>query len=282
MITAVLIGALALAMPQSDTTFAVRSGGSLDIEAMMGSITLKTWDREEMRVRATHPGSVRVRIRNTGGMVDIEASSRNGHDNTPVQYEITVPKSFDISVDGLNFAVNIDGLQGDVNVENVEGGVTVRNVTGDVDVESVSGAIVLENVHGTVDVNTTNESIRISGVRGSVTAETVNGSVSLRRMDSAKVTATTVNGTADYDGTVQDGGRYHLLAYNGRVTMSIPEGTNATLSVSTENGKVDTAFPVQLRKDSEGRFRLTLGSGSARVELESYNGSIHLVRPAAR
>jgi len=281
MITAVLVGMLALTMPQTDTTFAVRSGGRLGVDAMLGSITVKTWDRDEMRVRATHSDGMRVRIRNTNGKVDVEASSRRGAD-TSVQYDIMVPKSFGVSVDGLQFAVNIDGVQGDITIDNVEGGVTLRNVTGDVEVETVSGAIVLDNVRGSVAVNTTNESIRMTAVRGNVVAETVNGNITMRRMESNTVTASTVNGTTEYDGTVVDGGSYSLLAYNGRVTMSIPERANATLSVSTENGKVEAAFPVQVNRLNEGRFRLTLGSGSARVQLESYNGSIHLVRPAAR
>jgi len=55
---------------------------------------------------------------------------------------------------------------------------------------------------------------------------------------------------------------------------------NATLMVRTYNGSFKSTFPV--KQDDQAprkRFTLTLGNGSAHLELESFGGTIALRRP---
>lgn len=281
MITALLAGALAIGMAQQmDTTFAVRPGGTLELETLNGAVTINTWDRSAMRVRASHNDRTRVELEYDGSTVTIETEGRG----TPaaVTFEITVPRRYSVDVEGLNLRVSVDGIQGSTTVENIQGPVVVRDVTGVVDVESVSGSITIESVRGDIEVATVNEAIRISGGRGSIDAETVNGSIVMRGVDASTVNATTVNGLVDYDGTVHDGGRYFLAAHNGSITMAIPENANARLDIETHNGRVESAFPVRVAGSRDRGFSLTLGSGSARIDLESYNGTVNLVRPRGR
>jgi DUF4097 and DUF4098 domain-containing protein YvlB len=173
-------------------------------------------------------------------------------------------------------------VHGDVDVENVEGTITIRNVVGNVSVESVSGSVTLENVRGNVSASSTNQGLHITRARGNIEAETTNGSIVMREIDSSHVSANTVNGICEYDGTVREDGRYYLGAFNGQITMSVPERASASITARTVNGKIVTAFPVSLRRSTENRVSFTLGTGSARIELESHNGSIHLIRPHGR
>jgi hypothetical protein len=83
-----------------------------------------------------------------------------------------------------------------------------------------------------------------------------------------------------FDGQIRDKGSYRLTTHNGAVSMAMPEKVNATLRVRTYGGSFRSTFPLKLDdQDRENRFTLTLGDGSARVELESFNGSIALRRP---
>lgn len=282
MITALLAGALVLAVPQQqmDTTFAVRAGGELNVDVMNGTVTINTWDRDAMRVHAAGAGARDVDIDHEGLEVDIDVESR-GAPRT-VTLEITVPRSYHVAVDGLNISVIVENLRGSAVVENVEGPIVVRAVTGDVQVESVSGSITIENVRGALDVATVNQAIRISGGSGSIEAETVNGSIVMRTVDSADVDASTVNGLVEYLGTVRDGGSYFLGTHNGRITMGIPAQANASVTVDTQNGRVQSDFAVRVGGTGQREFSFTVGTGSARVQLESYNGTINLVRPTGR
>ena len=59
-------------------------------------------------------------------------------------------------------------------------------------------------------------------------------------------------------------------------------GSNAAVSVSTFNGEFASEFPVTLTETRKGkRFNFTLGTGSAQMTLESFQGSIQLVRPGS-
>ena len=58
----------------------------------------------------------------------------------------------------------------------------------------------------------------------------------------------------------------------------------ASVSLSTFNGDFDFDFPVTLTETRGGdkRFGFTLGTGSARIELSSFGGTIRLRRPSSR
>lgn len=282
MITAILAGTLALGLSQQqlDTTFAVRAGGELRLEALNGAVSIGTWDRPAMRVRASHSSATRIDLEHRDSRVSIEPEHRGRPG--PVTFEITVPRSYNVRVDGVNLPITLADLQGSARLENVQGPIAVRGLTGSVDIESVSGSVTVENVRGELSVSTVNQAIRITGGSGNIEAETVNGSIMLRGVGATIVEASTVNGLVDYDGAVHDGGRYFLGTHNGRITMAIPERASARVSIQTQNGRVESAFSVRVSGAQDGGYEFTFGSGSARIELESYNGSIHLVRPRTR
>jgi hypothetical protein len=281
-LTVVLTAALAAGLPQqTDTTFAVTPGGRLAVDGMSGSVVVRSWDREAMRVRATHAAGVRIVVARRGGNVTLEAR----HPRMPgsaVEYEITVPRSFSVAIDGMKMPATVDGVQGSVRVHNMQGDITLRRITGDVEAESVGGALTLDGVRGRVSATTINQTVTLTDVRGDVSASTVNGGIIMRGMDARRVEASTVNGLIEYVGAVHDGGRYYLGAHNGQITMGIPDGANAVLSISTRSGQVHSAFPVPAGNVRDGRLGFTLGTGSATIEVESFNGAVHLVRPPGR
>jgi hypothetical protein len=52
---------------------------------------------------------------------------------------------------------------------------------------------------------------------------------------------------------------------------------NATVSVSTWSGEFESATPVTISGSQEGkRFSFTVGTGSARIDLEAFDGLIRL------
>src|SRR5204862_69073 len=106
-------------------------------------------------------------------------------------------------------------------------------------------------------------------VSGDITAETGSGDITLIQIESANAEANTVNGDITYDGTIKDGGRYRFGTHDGDVRVSVPEKANVSVSVSTFNGDFSACFPVQLTGKTKHRFNITIGSGSARLELES-------------
>ena len=97
LVTAAVLAALA--MPQADTTFPVERSQRLDASAHVGSIAVRTWDRNAVRVRAELGGRARLAVDRSPAAVRVRAAGDHGE---PASYDITVPAWMPVSVQGVN------------------------------------------------------------------------------------------------------------------------------------------------------------------------------------
>ncbi len=272
------VAALALAQ-QIDTTVPVQRGQRLEISAYGGEIAVKAWARNAVRVEAAPSGRTRIEVHHSATAVSVRTEGRRGPASA-VDLQITAPAWMALDLSGVYTDVNVTGAKGPVSVETVEGEILVDGGEGLVSLQSVQGSVSLRGAKGRIDVNSVNEDVTVSQTSGEIDAETVNGEIDLERVDATSVTATTVNGDITYDGPIRDGGRYAFSTHNGDLLLTVPPNSNAAVSVSTFNGEFESEFPVTLTEARKGkRFSFTLGSGSAQVSLESFQGTIQLVRP---
>jgi DUF4097 and DUF4098 domain-containing protein YvlB len=281
MFFAVFAATLAFAPQQQlDTTFTVRSGSRLQLENRQGSIAIDSWERDEVRVRARTSGSTRVRMDRTGSTVQLEASGRRGPPGN-TDWEITVPRRFDIEIDAFNSSIDVSNVEGDVKAETMNGSVTLTRIRGRINAESTQGRIIVRDSRGELQAETVNQGIEISGHEGEVHAETVNGGIQMGGIRSATVEAETVNGNVQYEGEIRDGGHYSLSTHNGGIVLYVPQTTNADVTVETFRGEIDSEFPVRIQGGMGNRRHLefTVGNGGARIELASFGGSVRLRRP---
>ena len=281
MLTGITVGLLLATgqSPQTDTTIAVDRGARLEISRLGGDVTVAMWERNAVRVRAEHSSTHQVEVRVTSGVVTVAARGRRGRSAAMVDYTLTVPVWMDLRLSATYGDVMITGTEGRVTVETVEGDVTVQGGRGVVSLQSVEGEIALSGATGEIDITSVDGDVRAHDLDGRVTAETVDGDIILRGVRSGDVTATTVDGSIEYEGTLRADGRYRFVTHDGDVALTVPERVNATVSVATFSGSFEADFPVTLTEARRGkRFSFTLGTGGARVELESFDGSIRLIR----
>lgn len=276
-----LAGLLAATMgqQQTDTTFDVRVDSRISVATFGGEINVKTWNRNAVRVQATHGRRDVIDISVRGSSVQIEAEGRIGP-AIDVTFNVTVPTSASLEMSGVNTAISVEGVTGHVDAETVNG--TIRVVGGGrMKLESVQGDIIVERARGRVSANTVNRGIRITDVVGDVEAETVNGFISLRKVDAKNVDLATVNGRILYDGTLKDGGDYAIASHNGGVWVVVPPSAGITVSVTTFNGQLNSTLPITLRGETgtQRRMNFVFGNGSARLDIESFGGRINLRRP---
>lgn len=279
---AVLASALApTAQAQTDTTVDVTRGVRLKMNNFGGSITVHTWARNAVRVQADHSERDRIELDLSSSTLTIRGGSRRMAPRS-FDYELTVPAWMALELSGVSTDITVEGTQGEVSAESVEGAVSIRGGTGFVSAQSVDGDVTIEGAQGRIEANTVDGQIHITNVTGEIYAATVDGDVLLERIESANVEAQTVDGNLDYQGAIKDGGHYHLASHSGDVTLRISDRISATVSVSTFSGEFESDFPVQLTGTKKRRFTFTLGGGSARVDLESFDGTTALRRAGGR
>src|SRR5204862_7871167 len=106
------------------------------------------------------------------------------------------------------------------------------------------------------------------------------GSIMPDRLGSANLDLYSVKGNRSYGGPIKDKGLYRLTTHNGLSGIAVPERVNAVLRVRTYNGSFRSTVPVKTDDENQRkRFTVTLGNGSAHLELESFGGAIALRRP---
>ena len=278
MIFTVALAALLMA-PDVDTTVAVQHGQRLQVSAHSAAITIRGWPRSSVRLKTGNDeGAPRLEL--SSGAVVVQGDTRRG---TPsdADIELTIPSWMAVSVDGVDGDIHIDGIDAPISAETVQGSIAVHGGQGVIVLHSVEGTVTLSGARGRIDVASINADVRVTDVDGDIAAETVNGGIDLLRVTSGNAEANTVNGDISYSGPIRDGGRYHLATHNGDVTIGLAPTASAQVSVSTFQGEFQSDFPVTLRDRLGKRFGFTLGGGGARVDLDSFQGTIRLARPGS-
>lgn len=272
-------GARALAAQTLDTTLAVRSGTRLSVSNVSGTVAVRAWGRQQIRVEAEYDRA-RVEVDEGPGRVSVRTVSRRG--DAEVDYTITVPHNTAVEVNAVSSDVDVSGVCGGAHLNSVSGDVRLVCGSGDVAAQSVSGDVSVSSIRGPLEVGSTSGDVAVTGVRGDVSAHSVSGDISLNEVDGRDVGAETVSGEIIFSGRMADNGRYRFESHSGDVTVRAAGGLNATINVSTFNGDFESDFPIVLTPGSrvQREWEFALGNGGARVTLRSFSGSIYLRRGA--
>jgi DUF4097 and DUF4098 domain-containing protein YvlB len=269
---------LLLALTGTDTTVAVGPRGKLELRNHEGPVTITVWNRQAVRVKAEHDDETRVEVETSGGVLRVSSRSRYGPET--VSYDISVPADMALEIFAQEGDVRVSGSRAEVEVESVEGAITLEGGRGRVQVSSVDGDLTIRDASGRIGLSTVDGDLLAVGLEGDIEATTVDGDIALEGVKATNVEATTVDGDISMTGEVRGDGRYHLSSHDGDVTLTAPS-LDATITISTFEGEFTSDFPVTVNATGR-KLTFTLGAGRARVELESFDGEVALLRGGAR
>ena len=279
--TASLLLLTLLAVPVEtprDTVVEVSRGDRLRLEHLEGEVHISVWEREQVQIVGQSGRDRAFRIGTQGRLHRV----RPARETRSGSYRVRVPTWLTVEVQGQELDVTARGLRAGVTIRAAEGDVRVQDVDGPVEVTSVDGEIIVSNVRGSVVVETSDDDIRLSDVEGDIQALTVDGDVILDNVHATRVSAETVDGDVRFGGPIARGGHYRLSTHDGDMTVWVPEGTSADLTISTFQGALHSDFPITLERfgrDKQLQFRL--GDGGATVLVEAFDGGIYLRRGRA-
>ncbi len=214
----------------------LEAGGYLSLENINGDVTIEGWKKNEVSIVAVKSGKTKDIDRIT---VSIEVDKYEGKD------WIHVSTNYDI------FSLNSGRVD-----------YTIKVPSGAIleDIELVNGNVKITGVTGYLSLGTVNGSITASGMTGNAWVETVNGNLDL-----------------SFD-KMSGGQSVDLESVNGAVVLRIPANANAQVDAETLNGNVSSDFGLTVEKGEwVGRsMEGLLGSGGARIAIETVNGNIEI------
>jgi hypothetical protein len=131
------------------------------------------------------------------------------------------------------------------------------------DIELVNGSLVIDKVQGEIKADTVNGSINVKGIADDLELNSVNGSIK-----------------ATYQQIDKDIDDIELTTVNGSIKLYLPNDLNATINAETMHGSIKTAYGLSSEKKMFSGRSLSgsVGSGDIRINLESVNGSIKVMK----
>jgi hypothetical protein len=265
-----------------DTTFAVRQGQRLDVDNFSGSITVTAWSDDRIRISAPSSSDA---FSVDAGSITVHVSTQAEDHGGPGDSELTiqVPAWMELEMSGNEVGISASGTRANVKANTVQGDVTIDGGEGAIEATSVEGDLTISNVKGRVDLSTVEGKVDLRNISGTgLEIETVDGDIDMTAVSSTNISASSVDGDITWGGTLSPTGTYRFSTHDGDLLLGIAGEPDATFSVETFDGSFDSDWPVRLSGTSQRKMTFTLGSGRARVELSSFDGTISLKRGASR
>lgn len=254
------------------------------------NVKINGWNRSELRI-FTDEDEIAYKILEKNAesgkpvwvMVTGGAGSR-GDCITDSDVNIDVPVNATIDIQGREGNIRIDSVKKAV-IKNVGGRLSVKNVSGGISAGTYEGDIVAEDISGSISLETSIGNILVNGVKAGQVGDTFNlktsnGTISLANVEHRQITATSISGSINFDGSFLNSGVYRFNTMFGGISLTLPGDSSCKITSTYGSGTFVSDFG-QTSFGSSAKPRSTetvIGSGDAAVNVMSNSGSIRLIK----
>ena len=174
----------------------------------------------------------------------------------------------DLTLSDIKGRVTTSGqIFGDVHVENVRGPFSVHTSVTDVQIAELPGDLTFDS-----------DDLHVTGSKGLVHVVTHSKDVDLSQIYGDSY-------VEDRDGriSIEPAGSYSVDAKNGKgdVELTLPPDTSATVDGHTHNGDIVSEYSLTTIGDQDKSIAGRIGSGQARIVLNSSNGDLRIKKGPA-
>lgn len=289
------IGALALpatllAGEQIDNRISAPANGTVEIENMVGSITVSGWDRDEVRLEGELDAQAEELVfENDGNFTTIKVKypgrrggMGDGHHYEGSDLRVTLPLASKLIVSSISANVDVSETSGPLRVETISGSMDVATSSQEIRLETISGSIRLEEAGegARAVIQTISGSSRITGFSGEVEGSSVSGGIDLSRSELSRAEIVNTSGDINVEAEFAAGGVYRFKSISGDIAVTFENEPNADFDVSTFSGDIDNDFGPEPKKVSRytpnQELKFTAGEGDGEVRIGTMSGDIDI------
>ena len=238
-------GAYAAQVPISEHR-SVNPDARIEVELVAGTVRVTGWEKAEVELTG-FLGDNLQKLEITGGKdrckIEVRLPEGEHHDIEDSELVLRVPRGSQIDVDNVSGSITISDVKGRLELNSVSGDIDVKGSPRDVNLNSVSGDIALDD-------GASLENAELNSVSGSIDAHL----------------------------NFRSGGSFKFGTVSGDVTLRVPAKASAEIDVSTFSGSITSDFGEEPVKKSSflpaEELSFTLGSGGARVKVDSFSGTV--------
>jgi DUF4097 and DUF4098 domain-containing protein YvlB len=292
-----LLLALTLAGTDADTSVRLPRNGAVEIDTRMRDVLLRIGTSDVVTIRGAHAEL-------DGGTLQISGDDRRSRSDGPI--EVVVPGWARVEISSIGGNLTLTGTPAQLHAETVNGFIHLSGGSGSVELETVAGVVVVTGFRGTrLSIDATGENVSVTDATGALEVDNVNGDVILRGIRATAVSASSINGVVQFEGTFAASGAYEFNSQNRDITLWLSDDVSARMRISTMNGELTTQIPATTNgtqahpdppprgkgkdkghghddSDGEHSFTVVYGAGAARVSIDAFNGNIIVKRSGGR
>lgn len=283
---ALVVPSLALAAGEKiDQTVPTGSTPKVVIENMRGKVTVKGWQRNEVRVtghldKQTDQFVFDHDDSNIKIVVDAQPTSGNWNNGSGEGSDLIIHLPVGASLEAEGFATDfsIDGIIGEIDLDTVSGELRVTGNRSRIDLETVSGDLRISDQEGVVFAESVSGDIDFTGIATRLELDSVQGDINVNNqgnLDEGEFNS--VSGDIETKTHTADKTHLEYNAVNGDVDISFLNNINAKIEIDTMNGDIHnhlTDDAAHKQRWAGSSLVYTVGDGSGDIRISTVSGNI--------
>ena len=262
---------------REEKTFAVTGLAQVSLQTWDGSIEVRGWDRNQVRIEVEKRGPdqatvdrIQVKTTQAGNVITVEIAkpsplATGGFRSSPsATLVVSVPLQTNLVARTGDGSIKVKRVSGTVDLDTEDGSVSLDEIAGNAVVRTGDGSINGSDITGRAALKTGDGSIELTGVLTGLTIETHDGSIELTARKGSK---------AD--------GPWEVTTGDGSILLSLPGDFAADLDAHTGDGRIgveqiDEKGASTSQKDESERstVRTKIGAGGQPLRLRTGSGRI--------
>jgi DUF4097 and DUF4098 domain-containing protein YvlB len=283
-----LASGAALAQTAVERSVPAAADARVSIENLAGSVSVRAWEREEVRISGTLGQAVEeLRVDGDARQVNIHVVyPRNGRGRLKRSDEtnlvIDVPRGVELEVQTVSASIDVDGVAGPrAELRSVSGDVIFTGDAQGLHIGTVSGSVRASGAHLRVAVETVSGRIDVATTSGDIGVRSVSGMIVVDAERIDRLTAATVSSGIELKVvSLTPEARLEAESMSGSISLNLPADLSARLEASTFSGSIRSDFgeAVRAQRGPGQSLQTDAGTGEARVKLNAFSGSVTISR----
>jgi DUF4097 and DUF4098 domain-containing protein YvlB len=285
-------------------TLRLGKNGTFDLQNVSGDVVVTGGGGSEVRIeaikRVRHPNesearallqAIDVRMEERNGNVEVRTDYPRRNWSGGVDFTVTLPRDANVILRSVSGDVRVSNLNGDLRAETISGDLVATSVRRIRQAKTISGDV---EISGTdtddVAAATISGTLVAKGIKArSVDLQSVSGDLRISDVESDRTFVKSISGSIDFSGQLARNGRYEFQSHSGDVRVAPTGSSGFSIEASTFSGDLRSDFPLTLQGNPPNRpfvnrgpnrrpLRGTFGDGGAVLSLQSFSGSITVVK----
>lgn len=286
----------AYAQDTMEKEFKTTAGKMLEMDLKTGgTIHITGWDREAVSVRVrgieeSHPRpNINFEERSSGVSITSRfGGSRRGNSHSDLEFEVQVPKKYNLNLQTMGGDVSIQGIEGRMTGKTMGGALKLDGLKGDLDLVTMGGEVALKNSDVNGSVKTMGGEVLVDHVSGNVKATSQGGNITQRYVTTGasdkptgEVQISSMGGDINVD-EAPAGADVHTMGGDVYVKKAADHVKAKTMGGNIEIETVDGRISATtMGGDIEVTMVGDPSKGDRSVSLQSMGGEVKLTVPPA-